>query len=100
MKKICRNCRWYNRRYDGVAEESVCCHKGVHEEIKGEHIYNGEKLEYTKTNRLIEGNYIVAQIKPPWCPGFEKLPEEMPEEMADKIFGSDKDEAARKSKED
>ena len=89
MKKICNNCRWHSRQADKlIYKDNYCCHKSVHEEIKGEHISDGRKVEYHKTNRIIESIYIILQTTPPWCPRFEAKPEEIPEEMADKIFRS------------
>ena len=95
MKKVCKNCRWCyidKKKWWGGYKTFLCCHPDIQEKIKGEHISSGEKIEYTKTNRLIEDNYIVAQTTPPWCLGFEEIPQKMPKEMADKIFRSDEDE--------
>jgi len=95
MKEKCDNCIDYTSKKRWREDEYVihyCLHKDLHHKVKGVHIYSGLEEEYHKTNRLIESVYITLQTKPPWCPGFREKPQEMPKEMADKIFGSDDDE--------
>ena len=88
MKEICINCRWHSTEKLGDFvnhDKHYCSHEGVRKDIQSTTIA-GRKINYKRYYVEIDYDFIFARETPPWCPGFEKLPEKIPEEMADKIF--------------
>jgi hypothetical protein len=87
VKEICINCRWHSvSKFDD--DIHYCSHTNLHKEIKST-TTTGREINYTKDYVEIDYDFIFARETPPWCPGFEKIPEKMPKEMADKIFGKE-----------